>query len=365
MSRPNVHGLPQYLRKDVNGVFFIDYYFEREGGFRKRKRVHLGKITVTKAKEILARYMPLINQNKPLVAEKPRIHFGMAAEAFLTHSRSRKKTFHRDEEIIRNLGMFFGDKTVENLTLDDVDKYVLFRRQQRREMGKGLTEATLNREIACLKAMINRMVFNGLLERNPIGRYRLFKEIPRSRTLDPEEYQRLLSECSPHLKPIVHLAYVVGMRRGELLKLRRDQVDYQNKVIVLEAADTKTQEKREIPLDDEIIGMLRRVPQALGSPYVFSYKGKAVGDIKTAFNRACARAGIKDFHFHDLRHCAVTNMRKAGVPDNVIMSITGHKTTAMFRRYDKVDRVDRQNGLALLKKYDSNKTVAVSSIQSA
>ena len=68
-------------------------------------------------------------------------------------------------------------------------------------------------------------------------------------------------------------------------------------------------------------------------------------ELKTGFKRTCARAGIQDFRFHDLRHCGITNMRKAGVPDNVIMSISGHKTAVMFRRYDAIDRVDRQDAM--------------------
>ena len=67
--------------------------------------------------------------------------------------------------------------------------------------------------------------------------------------------------------------------------------------------------------------------------------------VKAGFQKTCRRAGIENFKFHDLRHCAITNMRKAGVPDNVIMSISGHKSAAMFRRYDRVDRDDRQKAL--------------------
>jgi integrase len=67
--------------------------------------------------------------------------------------------------------------------------------------------------------------------------------------------------------------------------------------------------------------------------------------VKTAFKGACRKAGVLGFRFHDLRHCAVTNFRKAGVSDSVIMSISGHKTHSVFRRYDRIDREDRHNAL--------------------
>lgn len=56
--------------------------------------------------------------------------------------------------------------------------------------------------------------------------------------------------------------------------------------------------------------------------------------------KACRRAGIEDFRFHDLRHTFHTNMRKAGVDQSVIMKLTGHKTAAMFHRYNTVDTAD-------------------------
>ncbi len=79
--------------------------------------------------------------------------------------------------------------------------------------------------------------------------------------------------------------------------------------------------------------------------YVFTFKGQPLLEIKRSFNSAFRRANIKDFRFHDLRHTFVTNARKAGVHDFVIMAITGHTTFEMFKRYNKVDREDLKNGI--------------------
>ena len=355
MSKPNVHGLPQHLRRD-DGGYFLDYIVQEEGVTR-RKRVRLGQIPLAQAKKVLAQHMQAIVDNRFLASETPKLIFSEAADAFLAYSRSMKKSFHRDEQIVGHLKGFFGDRLLESLTLDQIAKYVVFRRSQRQQAGLELKGATLNREIACLKTIIRRSVVNRQLDRNPLEGLKLFKENPRSRTLTPDEYSRLLSQCSGHLKPIVQLAYVTAMRKGEILRLRWDQVDFQNKVIVLEAESTKTQEKREIPLNDELLEILHGVPRSLGHGFVFTFKGKFIGNIRKAFHRACERAGIKDFRFHDLRHCGVTNLRKAGVPDNVIMSISGHKTPAMFRRYDTVDRDDRHLALEKLGLKERNKTL--------
>ncbi len=359
MSKPNVHGLPQHLRNDDKG-YFLDYFIQ-EGDFRKRKRVRLGQVPGAQAKRVLAQHMQLIVEHKFLAPEKADATFNEAADSFLAYSQARKKSFLNDARMVLLLKAFFGNCTLKSLKPDSVEAYLTERRKagNSRRPGGPLAGATLNREIACLKSIVRRAVMNYLLDKNPITGVRKFKEVSRDRTLTPEEFRKLLQHCALHLQAIVQLAYWTGMRRGEVLGLRWDQVDLKNKVINLEAEDTKTQEKREVPLNEMLVDLLKRVPKTLGSAYVFTYKGQRIKDVKTAFWYACRKAGIKDFRFHDLRHCAVTNLRKAGVSDTVIMSISGHKTYAMFKRYNRIDRQDRLEALQQVQKLnDTDMTLA-------
>lgn len=359
MSRPNVHGLPQYLRKDGKG-YFLDYYV-KEGGGRARKRVRLGYMPLEKARRILAQHMQAIIEGELLVPERPKITFSEAADAFLAFSQSRKKSFKQDQMYTRNLKAFFGDKPLESLNLDSVESYLNWRRKEGNNHWKELTGTTLNRDLACLKTIVRRALLNRQIDRNPLEGLRLFKEIPRNRTLTPEEYQRLLSHCPVHLQPLVDLAFLTAMRRGEIMGLKWQQVDFQNGIITLEAEDTKTREKREIPMDENLKSLIKKIPRVVGCPYVFTYRRKRLREIRTGFRNACIKAGLAGFHFHDLRHCAVTNMRKAGVPEGVIMSVSGHKTHAVFRRYDQVDREDRLGALEKVRSFrEGNKTPATS-----
>jgi len=361
MSRPNVHGLPQFLRKDEKG-YFLDYFVD-EGGIKKRKRVRLGQIPVAQAKKVLAQHMQEIVKGKYLAPEKPEVTFTEAADSFLAYSEARRKSHENDIQMVKRLKDYFGDRPLRSLTPDVVEGFLTHRRKVgnqapgEQRTGKPLSNSTLNRDLGVLKSIVNRAVFNGLLEKNSIQRVRAFKEESRDRTLTNEEYQALLGYCSPRLSAIVQLAYWTGMRKGEILGLRWEQVDIQNKVINLEAADTKTQEKREVPLTEALLGLLKRTPKTLGCPCVFTERGKRIIDIKTAFLKAVRAAGIKNFRFHDLRHCAVTNLRKAGVNDSVIMSISGHKTYAMFKRYNRIDRQDRVNALKQVERqFDTDMT---------
>lgn len=355
MARPNVEGLPQHLRTDAGG-YFLDYRI-KETGASKRVRVRLGHIPLANARRILAQYAVAIAEKKYLGDSMPKITFNEAADAFLAYSRSRKKSFKQDGFYVNNLKRFFGDKPLECLNLDMVEKYLNWRRKDGNTHWKPLSNTSLNRDLACLKTLVRRALLNRQIDRNPIEGVKLFKETSRNRTLTAEEYQKLLDCSPPHQRPIVSLAFITGMRKGEIFGLTWEKVDFQNGIITLEAEDTKTQEKREIPMDETLKEMFRRIPRTLGCPYVFNHNGKQLNHAKTGFRNACQKAGLEGFHFHDLRHCAVTNMRKAGVPESVIMSISGHKTNAVFRRYDRIDRTDRLDALERVRVFnDANWT---------
>ena len=80
------------------------------------------------------------------------------------------------------------------------------------------------------------------------------------------------------------------------------------------------------------------MPRGLPGVRVFTYRGRGIGAIKTAFNVAVKRAGVEGFCFHDLRHTAINNWRLAGHDYFRIMAATGHKTMIVFKRYNTVSR---------------------------
>jgi integrase len=113
-----------------------------------------------------------------------------------------------------------------------------------------------------------------------------------------------------------------------------------NKLIKLRLEDTKTNEGREVPLNEELVMMLKAMRPGIPLPQVrvFTYAGRSVGSIKRAFASACQNAGIEDFTFHDLRHTAINNWRLRGHDYFRIMAASGHKTMHVFKRYNTVSR---------------------------
>ena len=119
MSRPNVHGLPQFLRKDDKG-YFLDYFI-REGGIRKRKRVRLGFIPLTQAKQVLSQHTREIVAGKFLAEEKPEVTFNEAADLFLAYSEARRKSHENDIYMVKRLKDYFGNRPLGTLTPDIVE----------------------------------------------------------------------------------------------------------------------------------------------------------------------------------------------------------------------------------------------------
>ena len=95
----------------------------------------------------------------------------------------------------------------------------------------------------------------------------------------------------------------------------------------------------------------------LDTNQVFLYEGKPVKSIKRAFRTAKKAAGIEDFRFHDLRHCAATNLRRAGIDTATAMKIVGHKSEKMWKRYNSIEEKDLSNAALKLDSYLQSNTV--------
>ncbi len=125
MSRPNVHGLPQFLRKDGKG-YFLDYFIQ-EGGLRKRKRVRLGEIPAAQARKILSQHMQEIVAGRFLAGEKPEATFNEAADSFLAYSEARRKSYRNDLQMVNRLKGYFGII----MSISGHKTYAMFKRYNR------------------------------------------------------------------------------------------------------------------------------------------------------------------------------------------------------------------------------------------
>jgi len=246
----------------------------------------------------------------------------------------------RVNAIQRQLIPFFGKKALNEIKAEDVEAY---RIQRRLRNGEAPSLGTINNDHTILKAVLSVAVRRGLIEIN------VTKKVPlpnpnneRDRVLLDDEWKRLHEAATPHLKPILLLAYQLGPRLGEIINLTWDRVDLQRGFIKLRSVDTKSKEPRLVPMTPAIHASLTELSKvrSLMTKRVFLYQGRPVREIKRAFHTAVRKAKIEDLRFHDLRHCAATNMRRAGVDTVTAMKIVGHKSEKMHRRYNNVAESD-------------------------
>ena len=170
---------------------------------------------------------------------------------------------------------------------------------------------------------------------NPVTKVKLFSERDnlKERVLTADEETKLLAHCAPHLRPIVVFALNTGMRRGEILGLRWDQVDPAGKSVLVKR--TKSGRDRSIPLNDAAAGVIEA--QRLTSPgsYVFpSTKGKEfMRTVDHSFGHACSLAGIVGLRFHDLRHTFATRLIRRGADIITVQALLGHYAVTVTQRY--------------------------------
>jgi integrase len=323
------------LAKFSGRVWWIEWYQE---GWRKRERIGPNK----KAAEQRYREVLSARAEGRYIKKNPdeKTRFKNLADWYLGLEEVKaKKSYRRDRLSISNLVCIFGARLVKDITPATIESYRLKRLQEITRHGRTTTPATVNREIACLKTIFSKAVKNGKAERNPAQGLKMLKENnERDRVLSQEEYERLLSHCAPHVAQVVKVAYLTAMRQAEIINLTWGQVDLKEGFIRLRPEDTKTNEGRLIPLAVELIQMFKALPRGLPNVKVFNRSGTPIKSIREGFDAACRRAGIEDFHFHDLRHCAITNWRRQGHDFIRIMAVSGHKCLSTFKRYNSVSK---------------------------
>lgn len=243
----------------------------------------------------------------------------------------KQRSFRSKRLFIKQLVETFGHLQVRHINT------MLLEQFQTDRINKGNKPATINRLLATLKHCIHKgyqwdMVSEDTLKR--VRQVRLLEENNRRlRYLSKEECQELISQCTGNTKAIVITALNTGCRKGEILSLKWDNVDLKHGFISL--IETKNGERRETPINDTLRATLQGLTRRLDVPYVFhdNATGKPYQDIKRSFNTALRRAGIKDFHFHDLRHTFASHLVMAGVDITTVSRLLGHKSLTMTLRY--------------------------------
>ena len=286
--------------------------------------------------------------------------------AILSGKRGRIRTAEDDENRAKRLFKTFGSSPLVEIDVPMVEQYMAQRLKEQKQhhwrgrSGKALqkrdkatqeatigkwmetkaktvSKATVNREVAFLRKVLNKAVEWNALPNNPIFRIKLFdeRESIRKRYLKPNEIRLLLECCAPAVRNVVTFALYTGRRQGEILGMRWQEVDLENGYVYFPR--TKKKEPDQVAIPPRTQAVLQELYEKPHDEFVFNKERGGEGPLKyvrAQFLKALEKAGIKDFRFHDLRHTAVSYMMMNGIDLKTIAELVGHTTAQMVdQRY--------------------------------
>jgi len=338
--------------------YWIDYYLP--GGKRRREPVGYS-IKEAQAAEGKKRGQKKENRLFDILPES-KMTFSELTVWYLNLEKVKSLASYSIIQVyLRKFNSQFGEMIISRIKPTDLENLVEKRKKE------GCADATIDQEIGKARSMVFKAFDNAIVGGDTIKTFKKIGKLSRgnanarSRIITREEFAAMLKDAPRHVGNILTMAYHTGMRRREILHLTWDKVDLKKRFIFLEAADTKDREKRSIPISDELHIMLQGIPKAIHDQHVFLYRGEPIADLRTGLRNACEGAGVSygrgvkgGFVLHDLRRTFNTNMRKAGVPESVIMKITGHSTRVMFDRYNTVDEGDLRAAVDRMKVFSAN-----------
>jgi integrase len=337
-SRPYLRGKIWWIRYSVRGAEKTESSHSKDKNVAIRllnlRRVQAPSISVVNAtvNDLLNLYLADKEKNKSQVAQA-------------------------DGYVRLHLGPAFGKLAADDVTTERIDRFIL-QKQVKYQNG------TINRWLAALKRAytLGRKHKPRMAEADALPEIEMLDETDdiRQGYLTYEEYIAIRNELPDHLRMVLVIGYHLGFRRGEILNLRWEQVEFRAGVIRLEIQQTKGNQARTAPIYGELKTWLSaafaiRDPEC---PYVVSLKGHGISETKTAWTSAAVRAGCPGKLIHDLRRTAVRNMVRAGVSEKRAMVISGHRTRAMFDRYDITSDRDVQADGEMMAAYTKKLKVA-------
>jgi len=313
-------------------TYWIDFY---SGTRRVRERVGTkeeARVTLGKRLEDIR-----MGRNPELRRIRPKRLWGMVKQFLKRHAALSRnpQTFRvRARPVLRH----FKGMTLQEITPGHIQDYIAAR------LREGVSKATTNRERAFLSALYacaSRWGYFG--GDNPVKAVKAFPESPgNERALTESEAKRLIDAAAKHLKPVILLALHTGARIGETLKLRWADIDLGAGMITFIQSNTKSGRGRSVPLDDVLIDMLkerrkvRSIREDDPEGYVFTWQGKPMKRVATAFKRARINAGLDDAVTpHTLRHSFAAGFVSRGGDVFRLQRFLGHSTIGLTQRYGR------------------------------
>jgi integrase len=318
-----------------------------------------GVLTLDQGRDIARQKLAAVIGGADPLAEKQKAARGatmktLCADYIERHAKPFKKSWEADElRLNRQIVPVWGARQVISITRADVAD--LFH-----DIGKTKAHYEANRVIAVLGKMFECAIAWGYLPDNAANPARKIKKYPerkRDRWVTPEEMPKLAAaingEPNVYIRSAFWLYLFTGLRRGELLNLKREQIDWTRAEISL--PDTKAGRPFTAPLSGPAMAILRGIPEEEGNPYLFPGRRteRPLVELKMAWQRIRIAAGVPDVRIHDLRRTVGSWLAQAGNSLHLIGRVLNHSnptSTAIYARFanDTVRQALEEHGRRLL-----------------
>lgn len=253
----------------------------------------------------------------------------------------------------RRLHDAFGRDRADSITPVQIEAF-------RDRLAEELSAATVNLHLKLLRAIFMRAVRMQSVASNPVSRVKFCKENnKRLRWLTDDEEAALTGALPNWMKPLVAVALNTGMRKAELLKLRWRDVDFTSGTITIR--DPKSGEDEHVLMNTTTQQTLKTLRDSstkivqlkAGGPdrsgFVFTApRGGFIQNLKRYWYPALRRAGIEDFHFHDLRHTFASRAAMSGVDLYTLQALMRHRSSLMTQRYAHLSAAHQREAIRRL-----------------
>jgi integrase len=349
-SKPRPKGTGSVYQRAGTQYFWCQYVVNK-----KIIRESTHALTKTEATEYLNKKLLEVSSGKAMDPVAGKLLIGKLVDRMFAAKRNGTIPGARSVEldVIRwnaNGKQFFGDMPVKELNKQTLTAYVEKRKED------GAANGTVNKEISILRAAFKYEEIE-----TSIKWPRLHESNIRKDFLPEDKANALAAECAKvglWLRAMFALAMSYGWRKSELMMLKTSQFDLAERTIRLEPGTTKNDQGRTVLLNAESYELVKACAAGKkredylftdndGKPLFRIECGRPVSTWRKTWRAVCKRAGVPDLRFHDLRRTSARNNRRLGVPENVIMKLSGWSTASMFKRYSIVSTDDQKDVVRL------------------
>jgi len=304
------------------------------------------------ARQIEAAFRTALAKGEVGITERKKAPgFKAAMQSFLEWSEQQHHqhpaTFRRYQVSSAALLKHFGDQPLDRLTTDDVERFKAARAMEcktvkgkekgsRKKTEQRIMPATVNRELACLKALFSHAIKSDLPMSNPVSRVKFLPEQnEQTRVLSFDEQVQYLAAASPMLRDIATLMLETGMRPEEVYRIQPENVNLAGGFLFNPFGKTKAARRR-VPLTAAARNVLSRRMTSLETPFLFPCEidpARPVPKVNNAHDRAVKKSAIAPFRLYDLRHTWATRAAESGIDLVTLAALLGHSKIQMVLRY--------------------------------